>query len=36
MLRGFHAVAGDKQQTAAYADCEPPGFWNFRILYHSD
>ena len=26
MLRGFHAVAGNKQETAAYADCEPPGF----------
>ena len=26
LLRGFHAIAGNKQETAAYADCDPPGF----------
>jgi hypothetical protein len=36
MLRGFHAVAGNKQQAAAYTDCEPPGFWYFRIPCSSD
>ena len=36
MLRGFHAVAGNKQQAAAYTDCEPPGFGHFRIPCPSD
>ncbi len=36
VLRGFHAVAGNEQEAAAYADCEPPGFWHFRIPDHSD
>ena len=36
MLRGFHAVAGNKQETAAYADCEPPICRHFRIPGYSD